>query len=186
MDRALRLSASQHMARGAAVRDISVHRRVIAFALTATLLFAASCDDPQVVNQSLGASIDDGNVVLHIVLCPGERVTYVSAVEVRGQFIDKRDPVVWEISSEQGAAVSRIGLGVVPDGFTEDEPYVRPTSDQNPLSVTILTNIEYKVGPVVGFRMDKLKEGVIHTNQGNFDPPAFADRGAERCHLMAS
>jgi hypothetical protein len=47
------------------------------FALTATAFIAAACDDPYLLNQSVGASIDEGNVIVHIALCPGERVTFV-------------------------------------------------------------------------------------------------------------
>lgn len=122
-------------------------------------------------------------MIVHIVLCPGERVTFVRALEMRGEFIDKRDPVVWEISSRRGSAVSRIELGVLPERFTEDEPYAMPTRDKNPLQVTFLTNIQTNVGPTVGFRMKVLKKRVIYTNEGYFDPSAFADRGAERCRL---
>jgi hypothetical protein len=156
---------------------------VIVFALTATAFIAAACDDPGLLNQSVGASIDKGNVIVHIVLCPGERVTFVRALEMRGEFIDKRDPVVWEISSGRGSAVSRIELGVLPDGFTEDEPYAMPTRDKNPLQVSFLTNIQTNVPPTVGFRMRVLKNKMIYTNEGYSDPSVFADRGAERCRL---
>ena len=163
-----------------------MRRTVIVFALTATAFIAAACDDPGLLNQSVGASIDEGNVIVHIVLCPGERVTFVRALEMRGEFLDKRDPVVWQISSEGGSTVSQIELGVLPDGFTEDEPYAMPTRDKNPLQVSFLTNIQTNVPPTVGFRMRVLKKRVIYTNEGYFDPIAFADRGAERCELITS
>jgi hypothetical protein len=83
-----------------------------------------------------------------------------NAQAVRGESIDKRDPVVWEISSRRGSAVSRIELGVLPERFTEDEPYAMPTRDKNPLQVTFLTNIQTNVGPTVGFRMKVLKKRV--------------------------
>lgn len=160
-----------------------MRRTVIVFALTATAFIAAACDDPDLLNQSVGVSIDEGNVIVHIVLCPGERVTFVRALEMRGELIDKRDPLVWEISSGRGSAVSRIELGVLPEGFTEDEPYAMPTRDKNPLQVPFLTNIQTNVPPTVGFRMRVLKKRVIYTNEGYFDPSEFADRGAERCRL---
>jgi hypothetical protein len=43
---------------------------VIVFALTTTAFIAAACDDPSLLNQSMGVSTDEGNVILHIVLCP--------------------------------------------------------------------------------------------------------------------
>lgn len=143
------------------------------------------CDDPRLLNRSLGASIDRGSVIF-VVLCPGERVTFVRALEMRGELLDKRDPVVWKISSERGSVVSWIELGVPPEGFTDDEPYAMPTRDKNRLSVTILTNIQTNVGPTVGFGTTELKNRVIHTNEGYFDPSVFADRGAARCELMTS
>ncbi len=145
---------------------------------TLCLLLLPTCD-PGPPREAVGVSLSEGgNIEIHYVLCPGERITGVWLVETEGGVIgDADDKTLWRIASS-GSTDSKFEVGQLPDGFIQVAPLRQKPSHQQLLGVLVDTT---RVENLSTFTVDKLKPGRIWIFDKNMSPETFADEAVERC-----
>ncbi len=131
--------------------------RVVRLCVMVALIGVASCTPP----QRIGFTIRQGDVVVIVGLCEGERVESISIETIAG-YDDTARPageVVWKISSNEGSTETEYVIGATPESFsTEIAPPPKFSSDV-PLTIDVVTST---TSMATGVPLDELEPDMIY------------------------
>lgn len=124
----------------------------------------------------IGATLRDGNVVVLVPLCPGQRVSAVEVIQSTDPQIDEKDARLWKISAAEPQAINTIVLGELPQSFREDIALTADFAKDDVLFVEIKGEGDYFLS--IDFLVEDLRPDKVWYFNGNLSPREFEGRTA--------
>jgi hypothetical protein len=151
----------------------------LALCVLGMLASLVSCD-PAGSADRIGASLVEGKVAAHVVLCDGQIVTgvrYIADAQPIGR--SRFDLLLWSIKSSTGSRESTYSVGEVPDGFVETQALTTPPPDA-PLVVEVSLKESLPLSTI--FEIEDLREGSVLDVRDDFVSfQEFRDKASATC-----